>query len=560
MADGAPLTGMMATQRARDLLQRHAAMESERYNFESQWNRVASLIDPSGAQFNERGTTQGQRRDQFQFDATGSLALPRFAAAVESLITPRTQKWCKLVSTDKRLRDNIVVQRYLDEVNDILFEMRYAPSAGFTTATQEYYISLGAYGSGAVTAMDDLRRGGIRYQAQYLGDVWFGVNFQGEIDTIHRKFEWDARQAYQRFGDGPNGEFKKNADRPERKKYEFLHCVCPEDDYDERYPSKRMQWRSEYVCVPLQTVVESGGYYTKPIIAGRFSTSPRETYGRGPAMMVLNTLNTANEMQKTMLRAGQKAVDPPLLLPDDDVLRGFNLRSGALNYGGLDDNGQPRVVPLQTGANLPIGLEMLESERRVINDAFLVTLFQILVDSPQMTATEALLRSQEKGALLAPPMGRQQTEFLGPLIQRELDIASRQSRLPPMPDVLRQAGGMVDVEYTAPVNQLQKSDDAVAIIRTLESVTPMAQIDPSVLDGFRVKEMARVIAKANGVPAIALATEDEMAEKDASRAQAAQAQQLLAAAPVASQSALNIAKAQEAGLSTPDVSTLLQGA
>ena len=36
----------------------------------------------------------------------------------------------------------------------------------------------------------------------------------------------------------------------------------------------------------------------------------------------------------------------------------------------------------------------------VINDAFLVTLFQILTETPEMTATEVIERTREKGALL----------------------------------------------------------------------------------------------------------------------------------------------------------------
>ena len=39
----------------------------------------------------------------------------------------------------------------------------------------------------------------------------------------------------------------------------------------------------------------------------------------------------------------------------------------------------------------------------VINDAFLVTLFQILTETPEMTATEVIERTREKGALLSPP-------------------------------------------------------------------------------------------------------------------------------------------------------------
>jgi hypothetical protein len=82
---------------------------------------------------------------------------------------------------------------------------------------------------------------------------------------------------------------------------------------------------------------------------------------------------------------------------------------------------------------------MLAEGRAIINDSFLVTLFQILIDSPQMTATEVLQRAQEKGALLSPTMGRQQSEFLGPTIERELDVLAQQGMIPPMPAILQQA-------------------------------------------------------------------------------------------------------------------------
>lgn len=43
----------------------------------------------------------------------------------------------------------------------------------------------------------------------------------------------------------------------------------------------------------------------------------------------------------------------------------------------------------------------------------LVTLFQILTETPQMTAAEVVERTNEKGILLAPTVGRQQSEYLG---------------------------------------------------------------------------------------------------------------------------------------------------
>jgi hypothetical protein len=283
--------------------------------------------------------------------------------------------------------------------------------------------------------------------------------------------------------------------------------------------------------------MSEGGYQTFPYAVSRYVTAPKEIYGRSPAMTILPDIKMINEMSKTVMRAAHKIVDPPLLLQEDGVLQVFNTRPGALNFGGVDDQGRQVVQPLQTGARVDIGMEMMEQRRKVINDAFLITLFQILVDSPNMTATEAMLRAQEKGALLAPTMGRQQSEMLGPLIERELDILSRAGVLPPMPEALKDIGGDVDIEYVSPLNRAQRAEEGVAILRTLEAVTPLAQLDPSVMMIFKPDEIARELSEINGVPAKILRSKEEIEAMKFEQAQQAEAQQLLQAAPVIANSA-----------------------
>jgi hypothetical protein len=304
--------------------------------------------------------------------------------------------------------------------------------------------------------------------------------------------------------------------------------------------------------------VQRGGYFTMPYVVSRFTTAPREIYGRSPAITVLSTLNGVNEMQKTLLRAAQKAVDPPLMAMDDDELRGFNLRAGAINYGGLDAQGNERVKPLATGANMTIGLEMIQAERDVINNAFFVTLFQVLVENPQMTATEALIRAQEKGELLAPALGRQQTDQLGPQIARELDILNRAGKLPDMPDVMKEAGGFVEIEYTSPLNILQKAGDGVAILRTIEALTGPAQYDPSALKVINWERTGRKIAEANGMPADCMNTPEEVAENQAQAQQQDQAAQMIAAAPALGKTALDISKAQAMAQNSPNGASIGQ--
>ena len=101
---------------------------------------------------------------------------------------------------------------------------------------------------------------------------------------------------------------------------------------------------------------------------------------------------------------------------------------------------------------------------------------------------------QEKGALLAPSMGRQQSELLGPMIERELDILATAGQLPPMPDQLKAHGSMIDVEYVSPLNRAQRAEEGVAILNTLQAISPLAQINPGVLDIFDPQMVARELA------------------------------------------------------------------
>jgi hypothetical protein len=249
-------------------------------------------------------------------------------------------------------------------------------------------------------------------------------------------------------------------------------------------------------------------------------------------------------MEKTTIRAAHKIVDPPLMAYGDGILASFNARPNAVNYGAVDEQGRQLVHPLKTGANIPIVFEMSEGKRKVVNDAFYVTLFQILVQNPQMTATEALIRAQEKGQLLAPTVGRQQTEFLGAVIPRELDILAASDVLPEMPEKLRAVGGKVRAVYTSPLTRLRRAEEAIAIIRTLESVSGYAQLRPSILDNIDDDAMIRELWDINGAPQKVLRAVEIVAQIRQDRQKVREDERLNEGANTAAQTAKNMAQAQ----------------
>ena len=548
----------MADSRAADCIREQEQLSALRGVSEQHWREIADRVRPSQAMFQMMQRAEGDKRNQLIFDATAQLALSKFAAAVSSMAFPSTQKYQKLTIPDDDLSEDPIVMRYFDEVTERLFKARYAAAGNFQSQSIEMTLDIGAFGTG-VLFVDDVIGIGIRYKSLPLSQCYIAEDAHGRIDTMYRKFQFTAHQAATMFGKDklPEAIVKALEVEPSRK-FWFLHCVKPNPDK----ASRRKDWRgwdywSCYISVEEgRTIVDEGGFRTFPFAVPRYETAPYEVYGRGPASQVLPAIKTLNEQKKTVLRAGQMVVAPPIMLSDDGALQAFDMRPNALNFGGLDDQGRPRAMPFTSNGRVDIGKDLMDGERDTINDAFLVTLFRILVEEPQITATEAMLRAQEKGQLLTPTMGRLQTEFLGPVTVREIDILGTAGALPPMPPKLAKyfaQGGDYHIEYQSPLNLAQRASEGIAIMNTLQAIAPLAQVDPSVMRRFNLDKAATTLARINGMPEDIIYTDEEFAALQDAAQNAEQAQQLLAAAPVAAGAAKDLAQAQSLAGSSPNV-------
>ncbi|MDO9337928.1 MAG: portal protein [Caulobacter sp.] len=527
----------MTDSRAEEVLRRQARMEAERAPLDAVCQEVAEHVLTRHGDFTTRQTGEAAWRARKVFDSTAPLALDKFAAAIESMLTPRTSRWHELAMRDWRdARDRPAalpeaVRAWLGQVNETLFSARYAAGANFAAQAHETYVGLGAFGNGALF-VDEVEGGGLRYRSIPFAETWFAENFQGQVDTVHRKFELTARQWLQRFGEATPDSIRRAAEQEPHRRFELIHCVGPREDADwSRRDWRGMAFASWYVSFEGRKLLKEQGYRTLRYAVARYVTAPREVYGRGPAMAALADIKTINAQQKTLLRTGQMIAEPPLLLSDEGGLSAFKLGPGTINRGALSHDGTELVRPLQVGANMPISLEMISQTRESINQAFLVTLFQILVETPQMTATEAMLRAQEKGALLAPVMGRLQSELLGPLVQAELDILAGAGALPDMPPELDALEDVVaDIDYTSPLARAQKSDEGLAILRLLEDAAAVGQFDPSAAKMIKGPETLRRLAEIRGAPAGLLRSPEDMEALAGQDAAMAQLQALLGAA------------------------------
>ena len=521
-----------------ELVRNFDQLKGDRGTLDSHCEEIASRILPMHKNLFQGSLamgSQGDKRNQEILDSTGVIALQRFGAILDSLLTPRNSFWHHLTTDNPILKKDKNTMDWFQTVTSILFQERYSPKANFSAQNQNVYKSLGAYGTGALFIDDLAGEKGLRYRNCHLSEIYLQENHQGMVDRVCRHFMLTARQALQMFGDKcPDAIKSKAKDTPESP-YFFLHWVLPRMDRDpQRKDFKGMQYASYYISLEGKTLLAEGGYNTFPYAISRYEQSPGEAYGRSPAMDVLPAIKTLNKQKELVLKQGQLAVDPVILLADDGIMDGASIESGTHISGAVSADGRPLLQILPSG-RVDIGKDLMDDERQLINDTFLVTLFQILVETPEMTAVEVAERTREKGILLAPTVGRQQSEYLGPCVDRELDILSRQGRLPPMPPVLLDAEGEYTIMYDSPITRTQKAEWVAGAMRSIEQALNLAAQtgDPSYLDYYNWHEIIPRSSEIQGTPSTWMNGADAVAQIRAARAKQQQTQQMIDAMPAA---------------------------
>ena len=264
-------------------------------------------------------------------------------------------------------------------------------------------------------------------------------------------------------------------------------------------------------------------------------------------------IKTVNKAVEIGLKAWAKAIDPPLLVQDDGVIGRVRMTPGGISVVRND----AAIRPLQIGTNWQI-TDMKENQlRTAIRQAYYSDQLQ-LNEGPQMTATEVQVRYELMQRLLGPTLGRFQSEFLNPLIERVFGIMLRNDALMDTPEAIEEETNL-DIEYVGPLARSQRMEEAMAIDRLYTHVFQVAQADPSVLDLVNNDAAMRAKAELLGVPKSVLRSQEDVENMREQKALQAQQQQEMMMAQQQSEIMKN--QGQAAGnMADPRVQEMVQGA
>ncbi|RUV98631.1 portal protein, partial [Mesorhizobium sp. M1A.F.Ca.IN.020.04.1.1] len=378
----------------------------------------------------------------------------------------------------------------------------------------------------------------IRYASIPVVEGYLSRNRWGQVDTFHRRYERTARQAAQLLGyEKLPARIKALVDDPAKceEKVSLIQCVQPRDERrmyrsGGSYQYLDAAFASYHVIEDEEEIVRESGFRTFPVSTFNWRRYEGDAYGISPAIEALTTVREENAVRRSGLRALQQITDPPTA--SKARLDYVPVLNPGENYPGLiDDNGRPLIQPIATGQNPSYAFDYAASRAEEIRDMMFVNLFQTLVQNPQMTATEALIRQEEKGALLGPSGSIIQAGFAANL-DRELSILEdkglydEDSRFAP-PESL--AGKTVRPTFTGPLDVLRRSAEARDTIQVVTTAMQMAQFDPGIMDNIDGDEALRVVQSAGRSPQRIFRRKDEVEGLRGARAQAQQAQAGMAA-------------------------------
>ncbi len=521
---------------------RQKQMECVKNDYEDRDADVARFINPrrelirDSQRYDNKGDIRGRR----SYAGGPSSALGVWVDGMQGHMVSKSLRWFMSTIGVPVLGRNDQVQEYLQLYDEAMYDE--FKRSNFYSILGEWFRDAGSVGTAPLYTEEDIARGNSVMTPIHLREIFIAENKYGEVDTVHRKFFLTARQAVDKFGtERLHPTIVRNAEEHPEKRHEFLHAVFPNKErmfrslLSENKPIASVYLQNEgRVDIPDGMVVKKSGYDVNPYAVWRHRKNSDEIYGYSPAHDAMVSIKKAHQLDKTMLKAAQLAVEPSLNVPER--MRGSN-ELNKPNGRNYFERGGDKASAIHNGQNYPVGIDREERIQKVIEDKYRVEFFLILSRAErEMTAFEIAERQSEKAVLLGPQVDRLEGEGLSPEFDIVADIAEKAGRLPPPPQILVDAVEQAKAEgkppilikpsFTGPLAIAQKMAFSLRPIRNyLNEVAQASVVVPNLVDHIHPDRLNEALVDAVNPPMRILRTKDELKEKRDADAAALAAQQ-----------------------------------
>jgi hypothetical protein len=510
-----------------EICNRYDRLVSERKQLDYTYELIERFVMPGKGRFFQEGMDLEESidfRHRELFDSTAPMANTQLAASVHGSITSPVTVWHHLRFAQSQLNDMKDTSEWLEECN--LRVSRSIQESNFSREVNEFYQEASGYGTAVI--FHEEAEGPVNefngnvFKTPMQREIYFEEDWDGKPLATYRYRQYTPRQLVDRFGTVPEHVSEK-AEQTDgvSEKLTVIHCIYkrklgPDETVApgraRPLTSERRAYQGKYILLDSrQQIGETSGYYEFPGYLLRWSRTAGSKFGHSPAMIALPNILSLNQLVEMIHGATAKAVDPPMKTKNRNIIGDLEITAAGLSVvRNIDD----LVSLMPPGAyQIPYGWNDVEYLTRSIRHMFFVDQLE-LKESPAMTATEVRVRYELMQRMLGPTLGRIQSDFLDPLIERTFWMLHRKGALPEMPEEVATMQGDLDIEYVGPLARSQKMQSVDAAERWFGFIGGVAQVKPDVIDVPDTDKMIRDVGDILGVPA---AWQREKSEVDEER-------------------------------------------
>lgn len=566
----------MLNSKIKQLVDEGIAIFSKKEQLNTFWQAVANNFYPQRAFFTV-STPFPYGRD-FASNLTTSyplLVARDLANAISSFLRPRGQEWFKMTISNKSREKKLDNEgkKFLEWATTQQMNYLYDRKSGFVKATKEGDYDYAVFGQCAISVEIDWKTKNIIHRCWLLKYLAWTEDYAGNIDKIYHKPMLTIRQAYYLFGDKLHKTMKEKRLTSEGDNAaELIRVVMKTEDYYSTFSDTatkdrkiKLPYVSVYVDIQNDHEIEVEGSPTMIYCIPRWQTVSGSQYAYSPAVIAaLPDARLIQAMTLSLLEAGEKAVNPPILAKQDAVRSDIGLYANSVSwvaetYDGPVDEAIHMMQIDRSG--LQYGLALQQQTQTIIKEAFYLNKLNLPIFDSKMTATEVTQRVQEYIRNALPLFEPMETEYNQQLMMMDFETLKHVEAfgaLEMWPDSLKlftekgQEEEKIEFTFSNPLIEARGREKGQKFLEMKAAIAESVALDPTTIHVPNAMVALRDSLTGIGIPAEWMRDEDVVAgmvEQEQQQQQAQQVIQQLAAGGAAAESIGKGAQAvQQAGI------------
>lgn len=481
------------------------------------------------------------------------------------MLRPRSKPWFKTQMLDDRLNEQPRIRQATEWIDTRMRREMYAPPAKFVRATKEGDHDFAAFGQAVIEPRMNLANTGLLYRCHHLRDTAWCENAELAIDKVYLKWCPSARQLVQQFPKTAHTRVKDCLRDDPDKEVQCRRMVLPADDYDSYGVSEEDRRRgprngpfvSIYVDADNEAILEEVRLWEIPFVIPRWVTIPGRAYAVSPAVNIaLPDARMLQRMALTIIEAGEKAVDPPLLATSEVVRSDIQIFPGGVTQidREYDERLGEALRPLpQDYRGLQFGMEMIQDVREQLMRAFYLNKLNLPQAGPDMTKYEVQERVNEYIRQALPLFEPVETEYNGGLCNLTFNTMLRAGFFGSMENLPPELQGQeIRFAFDSPIQSATDRAKAIAFQEAGELLAMAAQLDRGAINRVNIDTALQDALRGVQAPATWVRSDEEVQDaqehEQAMMEAAGTAQAVSAGATVAGQVGQAAQQLQAAGI------------